>query len=138
MFKSNFGSSIAPDPKTAGKEAAKEAKKGLEGIKLAFVYASVAYDLAEMLSGIREEMPDAAIIGNTSFTGVVTPQGFIGSDDGFVGVLALAGDADVGVAISAKDGCARETGKKIAMEAMKKAGKNCAPTYYYMVASPGE
>ena len=56
-MKSATGSSIAADPKAAGKEAAGKIKAGLSDIKVAFAYASVAYDLGQMLAGIGEELP---------------------------------------------------------------------------------
>jgi len=139
MLKVNVGSSSIPDARLAGKEAAEKSKIGLSGAKLALVYASVAYDLDKMLAGIASELPGVPVIGNTSFTGVITPEGFIGEDGGFVGVMTFANDMlTVGAAGSAKDGDARETGRKVALEAMKKAGKDTAPDYFYMAASPGE
>ena len=130
MLKSNVGSSTAPDAGVAGKEAAAKAKNGLADIKVAFSYASVAYVLDKMLAGIATELPGVPVIGNTSFTGVITPEGFIGSDDGFVGVMAFADETlAVGVAGSPKDGDARSIGRKVALVAMKKAGKNTAPDY---------
>ncbi|MDR3312471.1 MAG: FIST C-terminal domain-containing protein, partial [Spirochaetaceae bacterium] len=78
-------------------------------------------------------------LGNTSFTGVITPEGFITGDKGFVGLLALGGaDITVGVAGKAKGGSARETGKLAAQEALKSAGKTTPPDYFYMAAPPGE
>jgi hypothetical protein len=138
-MKSGTGSSNAADPKAAGKEAAGKVKKGLSDIKLAFAYASVAYDLDQLLAGINEELPGVPVLGNTSFTGVITPEGYITGDKGFVGILALAGnDITVGVAGKAKGGTARETGKIAAQEAIKNAGKTGAPDYFYMAAPPGE
>ncbi|MDR0378273.1 MAG: FIST C-terminal domain-containing protein [Spirochaetaceae bacterium] len=138
-MKSITGSSVAFDPKEAGKEAAGKVKAGLGGVKIAFAYASAAYDLAQMLSGIREELPGVPVVGNTSFTGVITPEGFISGEKGFVGILALAGDdICVGAAGVPKGGCARETGRLAAREAMKNAGKTCPPDYFYMAAPPGE
>ncbi|MDR2757758.1 MAG: FIST C-terminal domain-containing protein [Spirochaetaceae bacterium] len=142
-MKGNTGSSIAVDPKAAGKEAAGKVKAGLTDIKIAFAYASVAYDLGQMLAGISEELPGVPVLGNTSFTGVITPEGFISGEKGFVGILALGGkDISVGVAgkpKSAGDGvCARETGRLAAQEAIKNAGKTGAPDYFYMAAPPGE
>ena len=138
-MKGNTGSSIAADPKAAGKEAAEKAKNGLSDIKVAFAYSSVAYDQGQMLKGIAEGLPGVPVLGNTSFTGVVTPEGFITGDKGFVGILALGGgDLAVGVAGRAKSGDARSTGREAAKEAMKNAGKDCAPAYFYMAASPGE
>jgi hypothetical protein len=138
-MKANTGSSVSADPKAAGKEAAGKAKSGLSNVKVAFAYASVAYNLGEMLKGITEEMPGVPVLGNTSFTGVITPEGFITGEKGFVGILTLGGDdLCVGVAGKPKSGDARETGREAAKEAMKNAGKNCAPAYFYMAASPGE
>jgi len=138
-MKGNTGSSVSADPKTAGKEAAGKAKNGLSNIKVAFAYASVAYNLGDMLKGVAEEMPGVPVLGNTSFTGVITPEGFITGDKGFIGIMALGGDdLAIGVSGKPKSGDARATGMEAAKEAMKKAGKNCAPSYFYMAASPGE
>jgi len=83
-------------------------------------------------------MPGAAIVGNTSFTGVITPQGYI-SGDHFAGVMTFEGEGfEVGVAGADRGECPVDTGEKVAREAMQKAGKTCAPSYFYMVASPGE
>jgi hypothetical protein len=138
-MKGNTGSSNAADPKAAGREAAGKVKTGLTDIRIAFVYASVAYDLGQMLEGINKELPGIPLVGNTSFTGVITPEGFISGEKGFVGIMALAGkDFCVGVAGKPKGDCARETGRLAAQEAIKNAGKNCPPDYFYMAAPPGE
>jgi hypothetical protein len=138
MLKGSTGSSNAADANVAGKEAAGKAKNGLSDIKLAFAYASVAYDLERMLAGIGEELPGVPVLGNTSFTGVITPEGFISGEKGFVGILALGGDITVGVAGKPKGSDARATGKAAAEEAIKNAGKTGAPGYFYMAAPPGE
>jgi hypothetical protein len=138
-MKGNTGSSIAADSKAAGKEAAEKAKNGLADIKVAFAYSSVAYDQGEMLKGVAEGLPGVPVLGNTSFTGVITSEGFITGEKGFIGIMALGGnDLCVGVAGKAKGGDARATGREAAKEAMKNAGKNGAPAYFYMAASPGE
>ena len=54
-MKGNTGSSTNSNPKTAGAEAAKKAKAGLDSVNMAYVYASCAYDLDAMLAGIAEE-----------------------------------------------------------------------------------
>jgi hypothetical protein len=103
------------------------------------VYAGVQYDLGQLTKGVGEALPGVPLLGNTSFTGVITPEGFITGDAGFVGILALAGDdITVGVAGRAKGDCARETGRAAAQEAMKNAGKTCPPDYFYMAAPAGE
>jgi len=73
-MKCNTGSSIASDPKAAGKEAAEKARNGLSDIKAAFVYSSVAYDQGQLLKGVAEGLPGVPVLGNTSFTGVITPE----------------------------------------------------------------
>ncbi|MCL1846892.1 MAG: FIST C-terminal domain-containing protein [Coriobacteriia bacterium] len=138
-MKANVGHSVADDAKTAGIQAAAMATEGLDGIKLAFVYASVAYDINEMLAGVKEQLPEVPLIGNTSFTGVVCGDGFISGDSGFVGILALAdADAVVGVSGLPRGASARQTGQDVAFQAMTKANRNAPPDYFYMVASPGE
>ncbi|MDR2957456.1 MAG: FIST C-terminal domain-containing protein [Coriobacteriales bacterium] len=139
MLISNVGQSTEADAYQAGKQAAAGAKTGLSDVKIAFAYSSVVYDTDKLLAGIAEELPGVPVLGNTSFTGVITPAGFIGSDDGFVGIMAFADEnLAVGVSGSAKDGDARQTGRKVALEAMQNAGKDCAPDCYYLAASPGE
>ena len=138
-MKANVGSSTLPDARSAGAQAAQAASAGLDNLKLAFVYASVAYDLDAMLAGVRAELPGVPVVGNTSFTGVITPAGFVTGEDGFVGVLALADpDAAVGVAGLPKGSSARQTGRDVARQAMRDAGHSDPPDFFYMAASPGE
>jgi len=139
MLKCNVGSSINANAELAGQEAAGKAITGLTDVKLALAYVSVVYDVSKTLAGIASKIPGVPIIGNTSFTGVITPDGFIGSDDGFVGVMTFSGDSlTVGAAGLAKGKDARSTGQAVAIDAMKKAGKTVAPDFFYMAASPGE
>lgn len=70
--------------KMGGKEASLKAKEGLDSVKLAYVYASSDYELAALLEGVQEELPDVSLIGNTSFSGVITPECYIHEDEGFV------------------------------------------------------
>ncbi|MDR2648111.1 MAG: FIST C-terminal domain-containing protein [Clostridiales bacterium] len=138
-MKCTIGSSILSCARPAGKAAAEKAKEGVENAKLAFVYSSVAYDPESLLAGVKEALPGVPVIGNTSFTGVITPDGYITGDEGFVGVMLLSGgEFNVGVKGLAKEGCARDTGKKAAAAAVENAGASGAPDYFYMVAPPGE
>ncbi len=139
MLQAKTGSSTNKNAKTAGSEAAKAAKEGLSGIKLAYAYASCEYDLDAMLAGIAEEMPGVPVIGNTSFTGVITPEGFITGEDGFIGMMAIADeDMTVGVASVEKEDCAVCAGVEVAKKAMEAAGKSTPPDYFYMTAPSGE
>lgn len=140
MLKSNTGSSVNPAAAMAGAEAAQKAKANLENVKLAFAYGSADYDLKAMLDGIQTQLPGTPIIGNTSFTGVITPEGYITGEQGFLGILALADeDLTVGVAAAARtEEGPRAIGARLAKEALAAAGKRDSPDYFYMVASPAE
>ena len=139
MLKSNVAWSTEKDSYNAGKNTAKEAVKDLMQTKVAFLYTSADNNVEEVLKGAKEELGTAPIIGCTSSSGIIVPDGFISSENGFVGILSI-GDPDtvVGVGGSKKEKTARETGRNVAKEAMQKAGLDFAPEYFYMVASPGE
>lgn len=139
MLKGNTGSSTNSNPKAAGAEAAKKAKSGLDSVNMAYVYASCAYDLDAMLAGIAEELPGVPVIGNTSFTGVITPEGYVTGEDGFVGIMAVSDpEMTVGIAAVEKSGCPVDAGEQAAKLALERAGKSTAPDYFYMTAPPGE
>ena len=139
MLNAKTGTSIQSDPVAAGKEAAASLIEIASNLKMAFVYSGVQYDQAALLKTLAAELPGVPLIGNTSFTGVITNDGFISGDNGFVGLLGLAdSDLTVGVAGLAKSGSARETGHQVAEKALQSAGRTDAPDYFYMVAPPGE
>ncbi|MCD8329986.1 MAG: FIST C-terminal domain-containing protein [Lachnospiraceae bacterium] len=139
MLQAKTGSSTNKCAKTAGSEAARAAKEGMSGIKLAYAYASCEYDLDAMLAGIADELPGVPVIGNTSFTGVITPEGFISGEDGFLGIMTVADeDMTVGVASAEKTTCPVCAGEEVAKKAMEAAGKTTPPDYFYMTAPSGE
>ena len=139
MLKSNVGWSTNSSSFDAGKEAAGKAVVDLFETKVALLYTSAANKVEDVLNGAKAELGTAPIIGCTSSGGIIVPDGYITSDNGFAGVLAL-GDPDlkVGVAASPRKDCPRKTGAEVAREAMRKAGRNDAPAYFYMIASPAE
>lgn len=139
MFKTNVGWSTDKDAFLSGVESAQLARKGLKDIKVAFLYTGVQYDQNEVIKGVTRVFEDVPVIGCTSFTGIITQGGYISSDKGFSGVMAFSDkDLAVGVAGSKKEGSAIETGRKVALEAIKNSGKVGVPSYFYMVANPGE
>jgi hypothetical protein len=144
MLKAKAGSSANPDPIKAGAEAAGAVKAEVQNIDMAFVYSGDQYDHKALMKSVADTLPGVPLIGNTSFTGVITPEGYVTGDDGFVGVFGISGDKlNVGVAGSPKSGDARATGTKVAKDALAAAGKANsgkieAPDYFYMVAPPGE
>ena len=139
MLKSNVGWSTNEDSYTQGKESAKKAVVDLIQTKVAFLYTSVDCDVKKVLDGAKSELGTAPIIGCTSSAGLIVPDGFISGEKGFTGILAIGDpETEVGVASSERGKDPRETGRRVAMEAMKKAGRTDAPAYFYMVASPAE
>ncbi|MGI6033409.1 MAG: FIST signal transduction protein [Coriobacteriales bacterium] len=139
-MQSFVASSTAASAAQAGKEAAGKVAAGLKGAKFAWAFGSCDYDSKELLGAIAEELPGVPVIGNTSFTGVITPEGYIGGDKPFVGIMALSGDdVTIGTAGSARtDDGPRAIGAKLAKEAMAAAGKDTAPDYWFIVCAPGE
>ena len=139
MLNAKTGNSVQSDAVKAGKEAAAPLKEIISDMKVVFVYSGVQYDQSALLSAISSELPGIPLIGNTSFTGVITNDGFITGENGFVGVLGLSDpDLTVGTACLVKEGTARDTGHKAAEAALAAAGRTDAPDYFYMVAPPGE
>jgi len=107
MLKAQVGSSVAADARRAGREAAEKASRGLNG-SVAFVYGSAGYDAEEFLSGVREGLGGVPFLGCSSFTGVLTPEGFVGGADGFAGVMAIEDPSmTVGVAAGERGECPR-------------------------------
>ena len=125
----------------AGLEAGRMAGKNANA-KLVFAYMSCDYKIKDVIRGLKE-IYDCPIIGNTSFTGVIIPQGYIGGDKPFVGILVLCdpnmivgvGFADRKAYQSARD--AGESATKHA-RAMTKMPFNDEPDLMYMTASPTE
>lgn len=141
MFKANVGTSTQVQAHAAGLEAAQAAAVGLDSIKLAYVYASCDYQIEEVVKGVTEALPGVPCVGNTSFTGIITPDGYVGGDVPFVGVMALSSkEMSVGVASvnRANVECPVSAGEELAKAAMAAAGKQGAPDYFYMAASPAE
>ena len=89
MLQVRTGNSINPDAAAAGKEIAAQVKENLSDMKMAFVYSGVQYDQKKLLDAVKEELPGVPLIGNTSFTGVITPEGYIAGEDGFAGITKL-------------------------------------------------
>lgn len=138
-MKANVAWSTDENAYLAGKACAKKAVLDLIQTKVAFIFSSVKYDQKNLLDGVKEVLGSAPIIGCTSNGGILVPDGYITSNNGFAGILAI-GDPDtaVGVAGSAKMLTARETGRKVAIDAMNKVGTTFSPSYFFMIANPGE
>jgi hypothetical protein len=137
MLKSKVGYSTLENAKEAGIELAKMATEGLEDKKVAMLYTSVDYNEKEVISGVKEVVGDLPIIGCTSSGAIIVPDGIITSDHGFAGMMVLSDkDMEVGIAAKEETGDPRSTGREVALKALENAGKDYAPAYYMMFASP--
>ena len=116
-----------------GTEAA--SKADLHSASVGLIFTSCVLDQKEVLKGVRS-VSNAPVIGCTSSAAICTHEGYFNSADGYTGIMSFGGGVTVGVAGHAKNKDAREMGRELAREAMKKAGKNCAPSYFFMTASP--
>ena len=135
-MKANVTWSTDEDSKIAGKACAKKAVLDLIQTKVAFVFSSVKYNQNDLLNGIKEVIGTAPIIGCTSNAGIMTQDGYITSNNGYVGMLALGDETTaIGTAGMPKLISEYETGKTVAKIAMEKVGTTDSPSYYYMIAS---
>ena len=138
MLKSSVGYSINSDDFLKGQETAKIALKNTSQEKIALVYTSEKDNIKEIIKGIRS-VSKIPIIGSTSSSGIIVPDGVISSPDGFLGMLAMTDkDMTVGLASHEAGKDARAIGRKVAIQAVEDAKTTRAPAYFYMVCSPKE
>lgn len=125
----------------AGLEAGRMAGKNANA-KLVFAYMSCDYKIKDVIRGLKE-IYDCPVIGNTSFTGVIMPEGYIGGDKPFVGIMVLC-DPNMVVGVGFADRkayqSARDAGESATKHArvMTKMPYNDEPDLMYMTASPTE
>ena len=125
----------------AGLEAAKMAGKNKDA-KLVFAYMSCDYKIKDVIKGIKE-VYSCPVIGNTSFTGVIMPEGYVGGNEPFVGIMVLSDPSmvvGVGFADRKTYQSARDAGEAATKTArvMTKMPYNDEPDLMYMTASPTE
>lgn len=138
MLKSKVGYSINPDDFMSGFESAKESTKDFNNVKLNFLYTSVNNDVKKVIKGVQSAN-SAPVIGCTSCGGIIVPDGYITSEEGYTGILSLNDqNMIVGIACHESGKDARTIGRKVAIEAVNNAKTTRAPAYFYMVASPKE
>ncbi len=139
-MKINVTWSTDENARQAGKVCAKKAVLDLIQTKLAIVFNSEKYNQEELLTGAKSVLGTAPIIGCTSNEGIIVTDGYISPEKkGYAGMMAIGdNDTKVGTAISHKLSTARETGRLVAKEAMKKIGTKSSPSYYFMFASLGD
>ena len=138
MLKAKVGYSINPDDVMMGYEACKKSNQDFNNVKLNFLYTSSKNDIKKVLKGAKEAT-NAPIIGCTSSGGIIVPEGYVSSPDGFVGVMSL-NDSNMTVGVACHEGGKdpRAIGRKVAIKAVEDAKTTRAPAYFYMVSSPKE
>ncbi len=138
MLKSKIGYSINADSYMAGIETAQAATKDMSNAKLGLLYTSAQNDIKKVVAGVQSAT-DIPVIGCTSSTGIIVPDGYITSDNGFAGMMTFDdSNMTIGVAYHEAGHNAREIGRKVAIKAVEDAKTTRAPAYFYMVASPKE
>lgn len=139
MLKSSVGYSTDKDSYMEGGISAKGVLESIQKPKIAMLYTSVDCDIPQVIKGAKDVLGNTPIIGCTSSAGVMTQDGFITSENGFTGIMGIEEESMVvAVAGSERGNNARETGRKVAREALEKSGKEYPPAFFYMVASPKE
>ncbi len=139
MLKTNVGYSILNDSYQNGVETATKAKNGLNNPKVTLLFSSVLCEQEKLIEGVKSVVGPVPIVGCTSSSAIMVPDGIITAETGYSGAMMLDdNDLKIGVAGMEKDGDARKTGRKIALEAIKNSGTDVRPSYFYMVANPAE
>ncbi len=137
-MKSMVGYSTNSDSFLAGIETAKQATADLSNPKLGFLYTSVKNNIKQVVKGI-ESVHNIPLIGCTSSSGIMVPDGVINSEYGYSGMLTLDDPKlVVGIACHEAGNNPRVIGRKVAIQAVENAKTTRAPAYFYMVASPKE
>lgn len=112
--------------------------KDFSNVKLNFLFTSVKNDAKKVVKGIQS-ITSSPIIGCTSSGGIIVPDGYINSSNGFGGILSFNDPGmTIGVACHEAGRDARTIGRKVAIEAVENAKTTRAPAYFYMIASPKE
>ena len=137
-MRSKVGYSTNHDSYISGIETAKKVIEDLDEIKINFLFTSTKTDIRKLIKGINE-ITNSPIIGCTSSGGVIIPDGYLTSENGYAGMLSLDDlNLSVGVACHEAGKDARAIGRKVAIEAVQNAKSLRAPAYFYMIASPKE
>ena len=136
-----FGWSNAPDARTAGAQAVEKALDPLsDEAVVAFVFSTVDYNAEEVFAGVKSAARIVPIHGGTSFTGILTPEGFKGDGQGVVGVLAVSSpDIVLGVGGAELGDDPFQAGRSAAQLAFEEAGSpDWDPDLVLMLATPGQ
>src|SRR5574344_909557 len=136
MLKTKVGYSENNDSYASGMETSRKAE--FKKAQVVLLFTSVVQNQKQIIAGFKSVNPRGHVIGCTSSAAICTQDGYLNKDTGYSGMMSFGGKLKVGVAGAAKDGDAREMGRKLAHEAMKSARMKKAPDYFFMVCSPAE
>jgi hypothetical protein len=141
MLKCGVSWSVQTDAYRSGKESADKALSAM-GEKACFVlsFCTVDYDESGFMKGVREVLGNVPVMGATSFSGILTPGGFIHSATGAGAVMALSSpDVVFGVGAAEIGQDPRDAGQKAVREAIAQAGKSESDpvSAFILMAAPG-
>ncbi len=140
-----IGWSQDTDARRAGVEAAQKALASSHQTEanVAFVFSTIGYAPEQLLAGIGEVLKSTPVHGGTSFTGVITPDGFLGGDRDAVAVMTMTTQyVDFGVGYAELGQDPEAAGRAAVEMAVKTARKQAdipaeVPDIVLMAASPG-
>ena len=124
------GWSTAADPRQAVREAAQKARAALNGEPVAYllVAPTVHYDTTVVLDEVKKQFGEKAKIhGLTSAMGVMTNDGLHMSPNGAIGLLAVAGAADMRYGVAGVKLNDFATLEEAGSEAMRRAIRDANP-----------
>jgi len=125
------GWSTAADSRAAVIEAAQKAKADLNGKPVTYllVAPTVHYDIAVVLDEVKKQFgKKAKIHGVTSSIGVMTEEGLHCGPDGALGLLALAGGADMRCGVAGVKLSGFATLEEAGSEAIRRAVRDANPS----------
>jgi len=139
MFRVVTGASTHPDPRQAVAEAWRAVSSTLTMPRLVLVTATVGYDLGALHAALVETLGDIPFMGGTSCGGVMTDQGFFGTESGALAMFAIQDDGgDYGIGYAPLGQAPRGAAQRAVTEALANAGcEGQLPTAVWMITSPG-
>lgn len=136
MLKSKVEISLSKNANSAGQAIAKACIGGAD--KINFIFVSPKYSNNEFIKGLQSSGKVDNVVGFTT-NAMLTKDGCILNEEEFAGIMSIEDeDLKLGFAGASFAGSARETGRKAAKEALKDAGMDFAPDYFFMSASNNE
>ncbi len=146
MFNSCVYSNIEPNSYKAGEDIAIKIKSNIEKPKIVFIYTNESHDHKKLKEGIKAHLGDVNIIGNTSSKGIITHDGYLFNENGFVGAMAIYDSSmDVKTSLISNNQTEHNSlqaytlGLKLGQTINKYSKQATQPlSFFHMVSTPGE